>query len=153
MPDIQNQIDAAVGSEHDVDVDSLIRKERAAQVVNAMSLLSNEGFMRAMVDQAAIDERNTANARESQIQLLQAPQGSWLTHNIHSVLSLMTVVFILGVLAALMFSPVPISQDKKDVVLYVLGTLSSIVTLVLGYYFGSSSGSADKTKLINTIAR
>lgn len=38
-----------------------------------------------------------------------------------------------------------LNQTQKDIIIYILGVLSAAVTQVLGYYFGSSSGSKDKT--------
>ena len=40
----------------------------------------------------------------------------------------------------------------KDFVLYILGVLSSALTTIFGYYFGSSKGSSDKSLALNTIA-
>jgi len=38
--------------------------------------------------------------------------------------------------------------EVKDVVLYVLGVLSAILTQVFSFYFGSFQGSSDKNKTI-----
>jgi len=40
----------------------------------------------------------------------------------------------------------------KDFVLYILGVLSSALTTIFGFYFGSSKGSSDKSKALNMIA-
>lgn len=40
----------------------------------------------------------------------------------------------------------------KDFILYILGVLSSALTTIFGYYFGSSKGSSEKTTALNTIA-
>jgi hypothetical protein len=50
------------------------------------------------------------------------------------------------ILALLIFVTIP--TTAKDALLIMLGTLSSGIMSVLQYYFGSSSGSADKSKLI-----
>lgn len=41
----------------------------------------------------------------------------------------------------------------KELILYILGVLSSALTTILGYYFGSSKSSADKNSTINEIAK
>jgi uncharacterized membrane protein len=46
---------------------------------------------------------------------------------------------------------VEVDPASKDILIYVLGTLSSAVTMVLGYYFGSSLSSKDKTKELQNI--
>lgn len=40
----------------------------------------------------------------------------------------------------------------KEIMLYVLGVLSSALTTILGYYFGSSKGSSEKNHALNAIA-
>ncbi len=42
-------------------------------------------------------------------------------------------------------------QSVKDIVLYVLGVLSAILTQIYSYYFGSSQGSANKHKMIESM--
>jgi len=40
----------------------------------------------------------------------------------------------------------------KDIVIYILGSLTTISTQVAAFYFGSSQGSKDKQKSIESIA-
>lgn len=42
-----------------------------------------------------------------------------------------------------------INATQKDIVIYILGVLSAAVTQILGYYFGSSQGSAQKAKSLD----
>lgn len=37
-----------------------------------------------------------------------------------------------------------INETQKDIIIYILGVLSAAITQILGYYFGSSSGSKSK---------
>ncbi len=41
------------------------------------------------------------------------------------------------------------NSTQKDLVVYILGVLSAVVTQIFSYYFGSSAGSARKTDQIN----
>jgi hypothetical protein len=50
----------------------------------------------------------------------------------------------------LIFTPSVIKAESKDVIIYILGALSAILGQVYSYYFGSSQGSADKQKTINS---
>jgi hypothetical protein len=45
---------------------------------------------------------------------------------------------------------VDVDTDSKDILIYVLGALTSAVTMVLGYYFGSSAGSKEKAPSLMT---
>ena len=41
----------------------------------------------------------------------------------------------------------------KEIILYILGVLSSILTSIFSYYFGSSNSSAMKNDTLNTLAK
>ncbi|MEI7708285.1 MAG: hypothetical protein WCI90_08445 [Chlorobium sp.] len=41
----------------------------------------------------------------------------------------------------------------KEIILYILGVLSSILTSIFSYYFGSSNSSAKKNDTLNTLAK
>ncbi len=43
----------------------------------------------------------------------------------------------------------PLNSTQKDIIIYILGVLSAAVTQILGYYFGSSQGSAQKAKSLD----
>jgi hypothetical protein len=44
-----------------------------------------------------------------------------------------------------------INDTQKDIIIYILGVLSAAVTQILGYYFGSSQGSATKSKSLDKV--
>lgn len=82
---------------------------------------------------------DVANARAAQVATVQAGHGSaWIM----PVLALLIVVaFISIAVAVIFFAP----QGLGEVGALLVGGLVSAVTSVLGYYFGSSLGSARKT--------
>ena len=43
------------------------------------------------------------------------------------------------------------NATQKDIIIYILGVLSAAVTQILGYYFGSSHGSATKSKSLDKV--
>lgn len=49
----------------------------------------------------------------------------------------------------LCFKGIPASQ--RDIVIFILGCVSGNVTQIIGYYFGSSKGSADKSKTLESM--
>jgi hypothetical protein len=63
------------------------------------------------------------------------------------ILSLSVNVMFFGVIIALVYRAVP--ADSKDVILILLGALTAGWKDVLGYYFGSSAGSAAKTEILD----
>lgn len=62
-------------------------------------------------------------------------------------------MYALGALVALGFFGITIfliSTGKyNDAVMLIIGALIGAFTTVVGYFFGSSKGSADKTELLN----
>jgi hypothetical protein len=43
------------------------------------------------------------------------------------------------------------NPTQKDLVVYILGVLSAVVTQIFSYYFGSSQGSARKTEQLQQV--
>jgi uncharacterized membrane protein len=48
---------------------------------------------------------------------------------------------------------VEVDANSKDILIYVLGALTSAVTMVLGYYFGSSAGSKEKDNKLKELVK
>ncbi len=99
---------------------------------------------------------DNASARENQSRVQEAEHASWMAKNVHSILA----VGIIG-LTFFMYWYIAFSDQStqklmapdspmKDIVIYILGALTTVATQVVSYYFGSSTGSADKSKAINS---
>ena len=72
---------------------------------------------------------------------------SWLYRNINPIMGIMVLIFsFVFFLYVLNFDFSNGNQHTKDIVIYLLGAVTSILTMVVGYYFGSSKGSSDKNK-------
>ena len=106
-----------------------------------MKKLSNEE--RRMV----FDDIGSAREREAKVQTSE--HATKLAKNISPYLALGTTFITLTFFYILIFKPESITAESRDIVLYILGMLSAILTQIYSYYFGSSAGSADKA---NTIA-
>jgi hypothetical protein len=91
---------------------------------------------------------DVGNARQRDVQVQTSEYSTKLGKNIASFLALGTTVLTLGLFFILIFSPQVIEPNKKDVILYVLGVLSAILTQIYSFYFGSSAGSAAKSQTI-----
>lgn len=90
-----------------------------------------------------------ASARNMATSIQTSPTASKLSRNTSPVLALGTTVLTFGLFYILLFQKQMIIQnDSKDVIIYVLGVLSAILTQVFSFYFGSSQGSSDKNKMI-----
>jgi hypothetical protein len=85
---------------------------------------------------------DTANARAREIAVKDSTPR---------VLSYGVTVGFFGALTALNFVPIP--AENRATIYSMVGSLGTVWILIMGYYFGSSRGSDDKTKVIADIAK
>ena len=84
--------------------------------------------------------KDTADARQRQISL----------HDItNSILAYATTAAFVLVLVVLVFFGMHVDATVKDLLFTLLGVLATGWATVIGYYFGSSVGSSQKTQAIN----
>ena len=89
------------------------------------------------------------SARDREVQIAVSEHAPMLNKIVTPVLALGTVTLSFVLFAVILF--VPVDQASKDIIIYVLGALTSAVTMILGYYFGSSVGSKDKSQQLDEI--
>jgi citrate synthase len=89
-----------------------------------------------------------SSARQREMQVQTSEHATKLAKNVSPMLALGTVVIVLGLFYVLIFSPDTVKGDSKDIVMYILGVLSAVLTQIYSYYFGSSAGSAAKSVTI-----
>ncbi|MBL7972769.1 MAG: hypothetical protein JNL03_14715 [Prolixibacteraceae bacterium] len=88
------------------------------------------------------------NARQREIQMLNTANTTRLNRDLMPMMALGTILIVLALFYVLIFSPQIIKSESKDIVMYILGVLSAVLTQIYSYYFGSSAGSADKSKTL-----
>lgn len=91
------------------------------------------------------------SARNREIQIATSDAAPMLNKIVTPVLALGTVGLTFILFAIIIFTDV--DADSKDILIYVLGALTSAVTMVLGYYFGSSAGSKEKDSKIKDLMK
>jgi ABC-type uncharacterized transport system permease subunit len=89
-----------------------------------------------------------SNARQREVQMLNAPNITKLNRNLMPIMALGTIMLVLSLFFVLVFMPNLVSPGSKDIIMYILGVLSAVLTQIYSYYFGSSAGSADKSKTL-----
>jgi hypothetical protein len=94
---------------------------------------------------------DVSSARQREVQVQTSEYATQLAKNVAPYLALGTTVLTLSLFFFLIFSTQEIPSQKKDIILYVLGVLSAILTQIYSYYFGSSAGSAAKSKTLANI--
>ena len=89
------------------------------------------------------------SARRREIEIATSAAAPILNKIVTPILALGTVGLTFILFAVIIF--VDVDANSKDILIYVLGALTSAVTMVLGYYFGSSAGSKEKSQQLDDI--
>jgi hypothetical protein len=123
--------------EEKMQLENEIRKSEIQFQVD-MKKLSNEEQQMILGD--------ISNARQREVQVQTSEYATKLSKNVSPYLALGTTFITLVLFFILIFVSVP--KESKEIILYILGVLSAILTQIYSYYFGSSQGSADKARTI-----
>ncbi len=91
-----------------------------------------------------IDAEDRASARDREIEMAKAGKKNW----IQPALAIVGVLGFFGAIAILVYGP-DIQGFKRDALLLLLGTLAGFATQIYSYFFGSSSGSKQKTRMMS----
>lgn len=98
-------------------------------------------------DEAYLADIDSARVNQSRVQ--ESANASWLAKNVQPLLAIALVALTFFLYGVIIFCK-DIPPDKKEIIIYVLGALTTIVTQVVSYFFGSSKGSSDKNDLLKT---
>lgn len=104
--------------------------------------------------QIEMQDRDSARVNQSRIQ--ESEHASWLAKNVQPFLALVIIALTFGIYWYIIFYGNKQQLDEsgmKDLVIYILGALTTIVTQVVAYFFGSSSGSAAKSKTLEAMSK
>ena len=115
------------------------QKAEAAQII---AELAHEETM----FKASVEDRSSARDRESAV--VSSAEAPTLNKLVTPVLALGTVSIALLLFGVVLFQTGLIDPSRKDLAIYILGALTTAVTQILSYYFGSSDGSAKKNILL-----
>jgi hypothetical protein len=97
-----------------------------------------------------IDAADRDSARKREVEMAKA-DVHFITKNITSLLAIGILTGSIVITMLVFFVDFPDSQE--NILIFVLGSLFSIATQVVSYYFGSSQGSKDKTKEIEGLMK
>jgi len=87
-----------------------------------------------------ITSEDRSSARSREVEIAKTGKKDWLP----KVLAILAVLAFIGCLFALFTRTIP-EGSARDVLMMLIGALSAIVKDLYGYFFGSSSGSSEKT--------
>jgi energy-converting hydrogenase Eha subunit A len=89
-----------------------------------------------------------ADARNREIQIATSEHAPTINKIITPILAIGIVVLTFLMFYFVLFKKLGI---EKDIIIYILGVLSGLLTQVISYFFGSSAGSRDKSETIKKI--
>jgi len=120
------------------------QKAEAAQAVAELAHQEN-------IFKDEVADRQSARQREADVATSEA--APFINKVITPVLAGGTIVlsFILFYIVA--FDTDIVTARNKDVIIYILGVLSAIDTQIIGYYFGSSSSSVQKSDFLEKMMK
>jgi hypothetical protein len=101
------------------------------------------------VEERQMMYQDLGSARNREEVLSQSPTASKLGKNISSYLAIAATVLCFAMFYILVFQRNLLADGDRQIVVYILGVLSALLTQVYSYYFGSSAGSAAKSKTID----
>ena len=89
--------------------------------------------------------KDTNDARQREVQIANSDKAPLLNKIVTPVLALSILLLTFVLFGVVMFDGSPVDATRKDILIFVLGVLSSIASQIVSYYFGSSAGSKEKT--------
>jgi hypothetical protein len=114
--------------------------EAAAQAKLELAKMAEDGRLREMEAQF----RDIDSARQREALIATSDSAPLINKIVTPVLGLGTIVLSFVLFGVIIFMEV--KHESKDILIYVLGVLSALVTQICSYYFGSSQGSKDKAE-------
>ena len=125
--------------------------EQRAKAELELAKLTQEGKIQEWVQdnerfKAEVADRQSARERESSIATSDA--APMVNKVVTPILALGTVGIAMFLFGVVLFQTGLIDASRKDLAIYILGALTTAVTQILSYYFGSSDGSAKKNTLL-----
>lgn len=63
-----------------------------------------------------------------------------------TVIGISVMLIYYMIVRSLIIASIP--TENREAIIHVLGTLDGVISMLVGYYFGSSKGSQEKTEII-----
>ncbi|WP_163328721.1 hypothetical protein GFV12_03200 [Desulfurobacterium thermolithotrophum] len=93
--------------------------------------------------------QDTQDARATYREVSKSSDAPYINKIFPSILAGITVLLTFALFTLFAFNKVDGAQ--KDIVIYILGVLSTITTQIFAFYFGSSAGSKEKTEILKKL--
>ena len=101
------------------------------------------------LEKLKLENEDRASARNAHMAIATSANALMLEKLTPPLLALGTVGLAFLLVGVLIFVNIPDSQE--NIIIYALGFITSAATQVLGFYFGSSQGSKDKSQALTSL--
>ena len=129
-------------------IDKLIPDPEAqAKAQMELAKMAQEGELTKIANEI----KDRSDARNRELQIATSDAAPMLNKLVTPILALGSVILSFSLFAVLIF--IDVKAEAKDILIYILGVLSAAVTQILSYYFGSSSGQADKEDKLKELTK
>ncbi len=127
-------------------LDILQRTPPSELSVRLLEIQANnkERLAELAIEDKRVDNQDTDSARKAEIERRKTGDSNWVQD---ALAILITLGFFVS-LGILVFASGAIPDGKKEIAYIMFGVLGSEFGSVCKYFFGSSRGSSDKTKLL-----
>jgi len=115
--------------------------EAKAKAILELQKLEQNGELRKI----EAEHTNTASAREREVAVVTSNVAPFINKIIVPCLAILIVFLTFGMMSAILFLDIE-SGKNYEISLYILGLLSGALMSCINYYFGSSTGSKEKSK-------
>jgi hypothetical protein len=142
-----------------IDLDKAALSDQDVVALKKFEMEHEEELMRLRLEDNRLDVEmqklilaDVQGARERETKMAESPHASWLNKNMGPLLGLLAIALSFLLFYQVLFDDKfleALKPEKKDILLYILGVLSAIVTQIFSYYFGSSTGSKAKSEDIS----
>jgi len=122
-------------------------EEKFEQMIKKAELQLKERELQLERERAYLQD--TQSARETYAKVTTSKKAPFINKVFPSVLAFTTVV--LTFILFFYFAKGKFTGSQKDIVIYILGVLSTITSQVFAFYFGSSAGSKEKTEILKKL--
>lgn len=122
-------------------------QEKANEAKLKLAELAQTGNLKELETYA----KDLDSARQREASIASSENAPLINKIITPILALAITGLSFVLFAVLIF--VEVTPEAKDILIYILGVLSALVTQVASYYFGSSMGSKDKSEELKRVIK
>ena len=115
--------------------------EAKAKAVLELQKLEQSGELKKI----EVEFQNVNSAREREMKIANSQFAPMVNKIIVPCLAILIVFLTFGMMSAILFMDIE-SGKNYEISLYILGLLSGALMSCINYYFGSSTGSKEKSK-------